>query len=284
MRDTKSLLTIKREKTDEVCKIHGIHKIKAGDLVYCVKCFLENTAEEDRKRVQDLQKRNVQRVLRADSLVEDTADYNHTFSNFKAPKGTLEANVGNLAYKIAKEYIETGPQDKVVNGKHIRTPGKPMTTFFGGQPGQGKTHLAMAMLNMINEDGTQRCRFIDINSLFAKLKRSFDDKTEYWNEGRTLQKLSQPSSENQYEGTDVLVIDDLGSEASMKSDSSEASEYKQQILKSIVDRQKRIIITTNLSLDELKRVYNPKLVSRLLSNSSGRRVDFSQIKDKRLSM
>lgn len=284
MRDVKSLLTTIPKKTNEVCKIHGIHKIKSGDLVYCVKCFLENTAEEDRKRVRLAQKRNIQSVLRGGSLVDDVSDYNHTFSNFKAPKGTLEANIGNLAYKIAKEYIETGPQDKVVNGKHIRVPGKPMTTFFGGPPGQGKTHLAMSMLNMINQTGTQRCRFVDINSLFYKVQNSIKDSTEKWNRVQALQRLGQPSRENQYEGTDVLVIDDLGSEAFMRSDSSGASEFKQQLLKEILDRQKRIIVTTNLSRTDLERAYNPKLVSRLLSHSNGRRVDFSKIKDKRLSM
>ena len=69
-----------------------------------------------------------------------------------------------------------------------------------------------------------------------------------------------------------------------QNEATEATEFKQDVLKQILDKQKRLIVTTNLTLKELQQAYNPKIVSRLLSDSRGRRLDFTGISDKRLEL
>uniref|UniRef100_UPI00403F2184 hypothetical protein n=1 Tax=Lentilactobacillus hilgardii TaxID=1588 RepID=UPI00403F2184 len=73
--------------------------------------------------------------------------------------------------------------------------------------------------------------------------------------------------------TDLLVLDDLGAEASFKRfdkhNPAQASEYVQRVLYGIVNGRNRTIITTNLSSEQLSTMYNPKLVSRLYTGIKG---------------
>lgn len=254
-------IRMKTEPTNEVCPIHHIKMVTYGKLKpFCIKCTQEQTEKEKKNQVDRFKIDSVQGILQSRSLVDDKADFDNTFKNFQASKGTKEANVGNLAFKAAKEYISF--------------PDKAITTFMYGTPGQGKSHLAMAMLNEINSKANppQSCLFIDVNHLFTNIKRSFNDPMCWWSEYNAIDLLTK---------VDVLVLDDLGSESSMKLDASEASDYKQGIWKAIFGRQKRLIVTTNLTMDQLRSVYNPKLVSRLLAGSRGHQFDFSGIRDKR---
>ena len=61
----------------------------------------------------------------------------------------------------------------------------------------------------------------------------------------------------------LLVLDDLGSEASFKRELTEASDWVQGVLFGILNKRNRTIITTNLTTKELKAIYNPKLISRM---------------------
>lgn len=75
---------------------------------------------------------------------------------------------------------------------------------------------------------------------------------------------------------DVLVIDDLGSESSMQRSASEASTYNQKILFNIAQSRngKTTIITTNNAGSELRRIYNPKLVSKLMYTDPSNVISF----------
>ena len=66
----------------------------------------------------------------------------------------------------------------------------------------------------------------------------------------------------------------------MKLGGTEANDFIQGTREQALEQQ-RCIITTNLTSRQLKQVYNPKIVSRLLANSRGYAIDFSGIKDKR---
>jgi len=257
-------IKIKTKKVAQKCPIHDINLVQAAKgEAFCPQCVQEQMEREKENLVSNFKNDRVKGMLNGFSLVDEASDYGKTFENFKAEKGTKEAQMGNATFQLAKEYI--------ANSK------KPIKTFMYGTPGEGKTHLAMAMLNKINEEAAppQGCLFVNINTLFTYIKRSFDDPTWFWSEYNAIKKLTE---------ADVLVLDDLGSESSMKMSATEASDYKQGILKQILDKQKRVIVTTNLTFDQLQRVYNPKLVSRLLENSNGRRLNFSGIEDKRLTM
>lgn len=255
-------LRIPTKKTDKLCPIHGIALVssKYSPEPFCIKCTQEGIKAEDKQLHENFKHDQVLDLFFRRSLVEKRADFKNTFANYQAKKGSPEAMVGNQAYKIAQEYIAE--------------PKKPLKTIMFGKPGAGKSHLAMGMLNKILEEGDppQSCLFIDINSLFTENQRSFDDPICFWSKANAIKLLTH---------VDVLVLDDLGSESAMRQQVSEATEYKQQFLKEILGKQQRIIVTTNLTLEQLQRTYNSKNVSRLLSHSKGHRIDFQGIQDKR---
>lgn len=246
----------------EKCPIHHVNliQIKGHDPV-CPKCQEDKTKSKEQKMVNAFKEESFRGYLKHDSLVDSPSEYDYTFSNFKANEGTKEARVLDQAKHIAYYYI--------------KYPSKQFATLFYGTPGEGKTHLAMAMLNGINENAKplQRCLFVNVNSLFLKIRASFNDSTALWTEDYAKRKLSE---------SDVLVIDDLGSESAMNSN-GEASNFVQRVLYEVTNKQKRIITTTNLTMQQLRDTYNPKLVSRLMAGSDAvhSKIDFSGIKDKR---
>lgn len=280
---------IKTKEVANKCPIHGINLItdiygKGG--LFCQKCTEEKMAKEEQDLVSNFKVGEIRKTLTTRSLVDDSQDFTKTFSNFKAEKGSKEAQVGNQAYLIAKEFIDSPSHKykdfwiKKENQERKRKGldplllehGKPLTALFYGTPGEGKSHLAMAMLNEINKHGDQKCLFIDVSKLFKKIYQRKQDLIGWWTEF---------NAQNLLIGVDVLVLDDLGSESSMTNVTTNATQFRQDFFKQLFDNQKRIIVTTNLTLRQLKEVYNPKIVSRLLSDSNGRRIDFSGISDKR---
>ena len=78
--------------------------------------------------------------------------------------------------------------------------------------------------------------------MMRKIKDSFEHRDSYYTESRMVDLLGKVS---------LLVLDDLGSEASFKRESREASEYVQQVLFGVLNKRSRTIITTNLSSKEL---------------------------------
>ena len=249
------------KKSDKICPIHKTQMVYTdkSPQPFCIKC--QHEAVEKRKK--ELDRTNSVQVIRKDlrqlSLVDDPKEYSYTFDNFKAPSGSKEAQMKDVARKLAGEYYK----DRNLN----------FNTVLYGTPGQGKTHLAMAMLNAVNKfsNPPQRCLFVNVTSLFLAIRSSFDNPMEKWTEQFAVHALSN---------ADLLVIDDLGSESVM-STKGEASQFVQRVLYQVTNGQKRIIITTNLTMSELRQAYNAKLVSRLLAGSKGSQLDFSGIKDKR---
>ncbi len=258
---------LKTKKANELCSIHHVEKLldRNGN-PFCPECVKDDIRKEKMQRVQDFKEQQIFKVLKRNSLTDRSDDFNKSFDNFKAEHDSKEAQVANQLYRIARDYI--------------RYPDKPMNTVLYGTPGEGKTHLSMAMLNMINATHKQRCLFVSVENLFDQIMQSKSGEYTTWNESHARDWMSPPNSKK-IGGCDVLVLDDLGSESSMTSAGAEATDYKQKFLKKIFDKQPRVIVNTNLTFKELNRVYNPKLVSRIFENSRGRRVDFSGISDKR---
>lgn len=83
-------------------------------------------------------------------------------------------------------------------------------------------------------------------------------------------------------GCDLLCIDDLGTESSMGRQGQEASRWVQNVLYDALENQKRIVITTNLNEQQLRRTYDAKLFSRIFRNSVSTRFNFDEIADKRV--
>ncbi|MDV6381168.1 ATP-binding protein, partial [Pediococcus pentosaceus] len=152
-------------------------------------------------------------------------------------------------------------------------------TIITGNPGVGKSHLAISMLKGVNDHikPNASCLFVSVNELLRLIKDSFNHPDGYYTESRMVDLLGKVS---------LLVLDDLGSEASFKRDNREASEYVQQVLFGVLNKRNRTIITTNLNSDELSKIYNPKLLSRMYKGvmKNDGIIKFKETQDKRMAI
>ncbi|MBX9038467.1 ATP-binding protein [Enterococcus raffinosus] len=179
--------------------------------------------------------------------------------------------------RLEKEIAESEDKEEKAALKKQLLEIPKFNTIFTGVPGVGKSHLAMGMLKAINEtaDPMMSCLFVSVNDLFRLIKSSF---------GKPDSKYSELNMTGLLSSVDLLVIDDLGSEASFRREKKdkEAGNYTQNVLFGILNARQRTIITTNLSSDDLEDVYNAKIVSRLYKGVEGRIIKFtSATTDKR---
>lgn len=249
--------------SDEICSKHGCHLMGINKHEpICPKCEQEQVNREKEELAKQFRIENIKSVLRRKSLVDDNDTFDVSFNAYQAKNGSLEESVKRQARMIAGEYF--------------RNPAANFNTLFYGLPGSGKTHLAMSILKAVNDNAEppQKCLFINMETLFTKIKSSFNNPSALWTEDYAIRLITD---------ADLVVLDDLGSESAMR-DQSEATEFTQRILKGILNKQKRIIVTTNLTNQQLSHVYNPKIVSRLLRGSKGHTINFTKIRDKRTGL
>ncbi len=119
--------------------------------------------------------------------------------------------------------------------------------LMGGGPGLGKTHLALAIGRAVGEQGYTVC-YETAAGLFNKLERAKFSPNE-----ENLRKAQE------LEDCDLLIIDDLGTEM--------AGQFVTAALYGLMNQrlmdQRSMIITTNLTVDEVGKRYSPQIASRL---------------------
>ncbi|WP_342512829.1 ATP-binding protein [Sporosarcina sp. FSL K6-1522] len=200
-------------------------------------------------------------VLNNQSLVKDKTLLDASFKSFLA-----------IGDEESEEHVNKERAKTAV--KHYRS-GKVFNTMLIGDPGVGKSHLAMSIIRNLNEtDDKQRtCLFIDIDEMFSRVRDSFSNRESKYTERYFIQLLSS---------VDYLVLDDLGAETGSTDTDNGASNYTIRILKSIGDsrQDKSTIFTTNLSRAALAKMYDAKTVSRLLRDTY--LIKFENTTDKRI--
>lgn len=247
---------------EQKCSKHGLnmytYKNHEGEQVtYCPQCQAEALEALQERFDQEARQSIIARKFRENSLVNSKM-WACTFDSFVVEDGSREAVMKKKVSKAAEAFAAKKVAHHAV---------------LYGQPGAGKSHLAMALMQKVHETSGQTMAFINISRLFSHLKSSFDDPSEYWTKEKALQIMT---------GVDLLCIDDLGTESSMGRSGQEATKWAQDIIYDVLENQDRIVITTNLSEQEMKRVYDAKIFSRIFANSQNTRFDFSGIPDKRL--
>ena len=213
--------------------------------IVCPLCVSEKIQDEDKIKV-DARLRKIKEVETI-GLFERESDLNPelmeaNFNNFLT-ENTSEKKMKSFGEQIATYYEKGG------NGN---------TIFYGGS-GVGKSHIAISILKQLNKYHKdfrldKSVLFISVEALMARIKDSFKNKESRYTEENMLKLLTS---------ADFLVLDDLGTESKMSKKVDDANNWIQQFLFKVLDLRDTTIITTNLSENDMRKLYNDKLVSRI---------------------
>lgn len=214
---------------------------------------------ELKHKAKEIQKQKRLDTLLQNSLFEDDNLKQAGFKNYYAEKGTEAAHNKQKMIQVSKAYQE----------------GQTFNTWLYGEPGTGKTHLAVAAIRTINElsSGKFTCLFVNTSKLMQDIRRTFSNNGFGGEtESSYIERCASP---------DILVLDDLGAESGRIGKENQASDFVHRVLYAISNERlkKSTIITTNLTFDELETIYDKKLVSRLKGKHLA--LDFSQTQDHR---
>lgn len=141
------------------------------------------------------------------------------------------------SYTLLKDYVEMFPEDE------------PRSFIFCGATGLGKTHLAVATAKSIIEKGYR--------VVFENATDIIRDYEAYRFKGT----VTAEELDDRYLDSDLLIIDDLGSEPSNQFTTSVIFD----LLSGRINNSKPFIITTNLNGAEIKKIYEDRITSRILS-------------------
>ena len=154
----------------------------------------------------------------------------------KFPKFTQTAPQGlEKHYEVFTSYSKKFPNVDVKN------------FVFTGTVGSGKTYLAGSICNYLKNKNFLPIFLTatELNNLFLKIH---------------LSEIDRNLAFEVLLNADLLVIDDLGTEPTYK---NVTNEYLLTLISERLDKQKAFIITTNLTISEMAKRYNERLISRL---------------------
>lgn len=140
----------------------------------------------------------------------------------------------------------------VCEGYARQFPNYPLRSlFFSGGTGLGKTFLSACIAQEVSKAGHSVVYDTAINIFSAFETRKFSRELEQEREARDDTK--------RYLNCDLLILDDLGSE--MTTQMVQASLY--ELVNSRLVTGKRTIISSNLSMEDVRARYTPQIASRL---------------------
>ncbi len=193
-------------------------------------CMVTAYEREEAERQAKEKQERINRILSTSGLGERFKDC--TFENWKQRKGAEKA------YRTARDYAGN-LKDNITNGKGY--------IVFGG-PGNGKSHLAAAVVNTAIRQGYTAI-FERVPKLLVKIRATYNSGTI--SEGQIMRTLTD---------ADLLVLDDAGAE--------KCTQWTEPTLYTIIDERytnrKAIIVTTNAGLDELEQKIGFRAMDRLL--------------------
>ena len=204
--------------------------------------------QEDRKEIKQKGRKIIECIKNIKDCGPGKRFYGKTFSNFKK-----ELNI--KAFNECLAYVRN-LEENLKQGKGL---------FITGNVGAGKTHLIAAMIDWIARMTKRRKNqvwiiFTTSVDMLARIKYSFDRK---FKENETTEEVM-----DRLENCSLLIIDDLGSE--------KTTDWANELFYKIIDYRysnlKPIIITTNLTDQELKEKISERLVSRIHEMCKGIRL------------
>lgn len=154
------------------------------------------------------------------------------YPNVDTSKGNPSVVMGRIL-NICKKYADNFS----LNSKSL---------LFFGKTGLGKTHLSLSIANEVIKKGYSVV-YGPISTLINKIE------SEHFSRENKKETLSNIID------SDLLILDDLGCEFS----TSFTISVMYEIINSRILNKKPTIINTNLTIDELEKMYQQRLVSRI---------------------
>ena len=192
----------------------------------------EKLAKEWREEAERTNRINRAKKYR-DITVTDNMFKLSTFDN---------ADMSPVFMKLAKKYTD----------KFVEKDGLPQGLRFTGDVGLGKTFASACIANELL-DKDYAVLFIRLGLYLLKIKEAFDNKTDK-NAAIVEKELLKLAG-----GCDLLIIDDFGTEGS--------SEFVREKVFNLIDERYRnlkpIIISTNLSIHDIKRQFGARVADRV---------------------
>lgn len=199
--------------------------------------------------------------------------------------------------QISKQNAEQLKQKAQQLAQQMLTPDdKPFNVMFEGSPGTGKTSLAIAMIDYVRHhgyrwgyikhpDGAEKYkRYVDVlflatDEMLELVYHSMDGDGQACNQLQQVVKFAKAA--------DVLILDDFGTEGGMKGTIRPVHKTMQELMYDINNARfgkKYTIITTNNTVEELRAMYNVKLISRLIPTNADHTLNFNGLTDVRSKM
>ncbi len=242
--------------------INPIQKMVIEGQVICPRCELEKEQQALTNKVQayydDIQGQKIYNTFFNKSIITDRTILSAAFENYET---SIQEEIQNK--NTCLEIAERLKSGQIFN------------TFLQGIQGTGKSHLAYSILRKINDAQLNKsCLFVNVEDMMRKIKDSFSNRESRYTERYFVDLLSK---------VDFLALDDIGAETGAIDTDKTATDFVQRVLYAITStrQDKATIVTTNLTSEVLFKMYDKKLVSRLLKNP--KYVLFKETKDKRLS-
>lgn len=248
---------------DEYCEIHPRYKkmLFPDGRIICPVCYKDErdgqvSAENSEAYYADSVE-GMRKYLYKNSIVSNKFVLDKGFKTF-----------------FAKTKEEKAIRDKATNLLEPLASGESMTVYLQGAPGSGKTHLASSMIKNINAlVNGKRCLFMNFPTLQQRIRASYNNPMSNDSEGKFIDQMIQ---------ADILVLDDIASEINPLSIQGQVSDFSARLLYAVMDARaenKPTIITSNIPWQELERLIDPRVYSRM--SHKKRIISFSGIADKR---
>ena len=241
-----------QEEQDRILEEHHIRKDIFEPRFCCEKCKDTGYVEYDnRTDICDcLQK--LMSDIAGEKLSDNLTLDAYTFENFnleyysKTPDsdGKIPFNRMSNIYRYCIDYADNfTPRSK--------------SLLLIGATGLGKTHLSLAIANVVIRKGMSVIYTTAPDILFKLEKEHF-----------SYQYAAQEDTYNSLLKCDLLVLDDLGSEFT--------TEFTRTCIYNLFNSRllagKPVIISTNMTIDEMIEVYSQRFVSRVIGSCD--RLDF----------
>ncbi|WP_162920160.1 ATP-binding protein [Paenisporosarcina cavernae] len=229
--------------------------------VVCPRCELENESLKVANALKQEHEERLKNIFTSRSVVTDETLLKASFATYT--RNLVEDSEEKLNKSLAEKYAQDYLDGKIFN------------LIFQGKQGTGKSHLSYSILREVNEKskGTS-CVFVEWAVVIQSIRDSYKYRDQQDDESYYIDLLSK---------VDLLVIDDLGSETGATDTEKTATDFVHRVLKLVgtARQSKSTIVTTNLSGEQLVKMYDSKTISRLLKNPEY--IMFTNAPDKRIA-